>query len=54
MSYATTTDLARFGLPAAALSGVSTATQEAAIDAAEHRKLTDEQGWLEAQIRAAG
>ena len=24
------------------------------IDAAEHRKLTDEQGWLEAQIRAAG
>ncbi len=34
MAYATTTDLARFGLPAAALSGISTAAQEAAIDAA--------------------
>lgn len=34
MAYATTTDLVRFGLPAAALSGISTAAQEAAIDAA--------------------
>lgn len=34
MAYATTTDLARFGLPSAALSGISTAVQEAAIDAA--------------------
>ena len=34
MAYATTTDLARFGLPSAALSGIATATQEAALDAA--------------------
>ena len=34
MAYATTTDLARFGLPSGALAGVSTATQEAALDAA--------------------
>ncbi len=32
--YATTTDLVRLGLPSAALSGVSTAAQEAALDAA--------------------
>ncbi len=32
--YATTTDLARVGIAAAALSGVSTAAQEAALDAA--------------------
>lgn len=32
--YASTTDLARLGLPSAALTGVSTATQEAALDAA--------------------
>lgn len=32
--YATTTDLARVGIGAAALSGVSTAAQEAALDAA--------------------
>jgi F-type H+-transporting ATPase subunit epsilon len=29
------------------------AGQQGSIDAAEHRKLRDEQGWLEAQIRAA-
>jgi F-type H+-transporting ATPase subunit epsilon len=29
------------------------ATQHDSIDAAEHRKLSTEQGWLEAQIRAA-
>lgn len=34
MAYATTTDFARFGLPAAALTGIATATQEAALDAA--------------------
>ena len=34
MAYATTTDLVRFGLPAAALTGISTPAQEAAIDAA--------------------
>ena len=34
MSYATTTDLARYGLPSAALSGIATAAQEAALDAA--------------------
>ncbi len=32
--YAETTDLVRFGLPSAALTGVSTATQEAALEAA--------------------
>ncbi len=34
MAYATTTDLVRFGLPAAALTGISTPAQEAALDAA--------------------
>lgn len=34
MAYATTTDLARFGLPSGALTGVSSTTQEAALDAA--------------------
>lgn len=34
MAYGTTTDLTRFGLPSTALSGVTTATQEAALDAA--------------------
>jgi phage gp36-like protein len=34
MAYATTTDLTRFGLPSAALSGIATAAQEAALDAA--------------------
>lgn len=34
MAYATTTDLARLGLPAAALTGVSSTVQEAALDAA--------------------
>lgn len=34
MAYATTTDLARYGLPSAALSGIATAAQEAALDAA--------------------
>jgi F-type H+-transporting ATPase subunit epsilon len=29
------------------------ARQHDSIDAVDHRKLTDEQGWLEAQIRAA-
>ena len=29
------------------------ARQVDSIDAVEHRKLTDEQGWLEAQLRAA-
>lgn len=34
MAYATTTDLARFGLPAAILASIATATQEAALEAA--------------------
>jgi phage gp36-like protein len=34
MAYADRTDLARFGLPSAALSGVATATQDDALDAA--------------------
>ncbi len=34
MPYATTTDLTRFGLPSAALTGVSSTTQEEAISAA--------------------
>lgn len=34
MAYATTTDLARLGIAAAALSGVSSTIQEAALDAA--------------------
>lgn len=32
--YATTTDLSRFGVASAALTGLSTATQEASLDAA--------------------
>lgn len=34
MAYATTTDLARFGLPAAALSGVSATVQSECLEAA--------------------
>ena len=34
MAYATRTDLTRFGLPAAALTGVADATQDAALEAA--------------------
>lgn len=34
MAYATRTDLTRFGLPTAALSGVADATQDAALEAA--------------------
>lgn len=34
MAYATTTDLARFGLPSAVLAGIASGTQEAALEAA--------------------
>lgn len=36
MPYATTTDLTRFGLPSAALTGISSTTQEEAISAASN------------------